>query len=86
MYKDKYHFIAILEYGDKGNVGVYFPDLPGCISGGDNTKEAVENAKEALSLHLYGMKEDKEEIPAPCGISEIKLEKNEISIMIEIYL
>lgn len=86
MYKDKYYFIAVLEYSEKGTIGVYFPDLPGCISGGENTEKAMENAKEALSLHLYGMEEDKEEIPSPSELSEIELGKNEIPTMVEIYM
>ena len=28
------------------------PELPGCCSAGDTEKEALENAKEAISLYL----------------------------------
>ena len=58
----KVSYYAVLEPADDG-VGVYFPDLDGCISFGDDADEAVANAHEALSLHLEGMAEDG--APAP---------------------
>ncbi len=86
MYHDKYRFIAVLEYSDKGTIGVYFPDLPGCISTEDTTEKAVESAKEALLLHLYGMEEDKEDIPEPSELKDLQLEKNELPMLIEVYM
>lgn len=86
MYPDTYRFIAVLEDGGKGTVGVYFPDLPGCTSGADNTNKAAESAKEALLLHLYGMEEDGDEIPNPSELKDIKLEKNEIPLLVEVFM
>ncbi len=86
MYLDRYSFIAVLEQGDEGTVGVSFPDLPGCISTGEGTTEAVKNAKEALCLHLYGMEEDGDNIPEPSDLSDISLEKNELPVLIEVYM
>ena len=46
------HYIAIIEdAGPDEAVGVWFPDLPGCISGGDDVDEALENAPEALAFY-----------------------------------
>lgn len=86
MYPDTYRFIAVLEDGGKGTIGVYFPDLPGCISGADNTNKAAENAKKVLQLHLYGMEEDGDEIPTPSNITDIHLEKNEIPLLVEVFM
>jgi len=58
------YFTAIIEAGGKSGYGVYFPDLPGCVSAGDTIEEAVRNAEEALSLHLRGIVEDGGDIPA----------------------
>jgi predicted RNase H-like HicB family nuclease len=58
------YFTAIIEGGGKRGYGVYFPDLPGCVSAGDTIEEAARNAEEALSLHLRGIVEDGDEIPA----------------------
>ena len=32
-----------------------FPDFPGCVTQGDTPQQAMENAIEALSLHVEGM-------------------------------
>lgn len=86
MYPDTYEFIAILDYSNKKTVGVYFPDLPGCISCEDNTQNAVKSAKEVLQLHLYGMEEDGDEIPAASDLTDIHLEKYEMPVLIEVYM
>lgn len=46
-----------------GAFGVWFVDFPGCVSGGKSRDEALENAYEALALHVAGMLEDGEELP-----------------------
>lgn len=86
MLPDRYHYIAVLEYAESGSIGVYFPDLPGCVSVADTTEKAIENAKEALSLHLYGMEEDGDDIPKPSELPQIKLNKNEIPTLIEVFM
>lgn len=60
------HYVAVIERGKSG-FGVFFPDIPGCTSGGDTVQEAAENAGEALALHL----EDDAERPAPTDIEDI---------------
>ena len=45
--------------------GVSFPDFPGCITAGKALEQAYRMAAEALGLHIAGMVEDGEEIPAP---------------------
>ena len=42
---------AIVERSRDG-FGVFFPDLPGCVSAGRTVQEAVVNAEEALTGHL----------------------------------
>jgi predicted RNase H-like HicB family nuclease len=58
-------YFAVFEPSSDGGYGVYFPDLPGCVSYGATYDEAEAMAKEALELHLYGMEKDSDEIPAP---------------------
>ncbi len=50
---------------------VFFPDFPGAISAGDDYEDAVLNATECLSLHLYGMMKDDEQIPEPTHMSDV---------------
>jgi len=50
------HYIAIIEdAGPDRAVGVWFPDLPGCTSGGDDIDEAMRNAPEALELYAENL-------------------------------
>ncbi|WP_462351033.1 type II toxin-antitoxin system HicB family antitoxin [Fusobacterium varium] len=83
--KDYYVYLSIFEYTENG-IGIYFPDLPGAVSFAENEEEAFKAAKECLELHLYGMEEEKEEIPAPCKIKDIKLEENEVPVLIKAFM
>ena len=61
----KVTYFAVFEPSTDGAFGVYFPDLPGCVSMGDNFEHAQRMAEEALGLHLWGMEKDGDVIPAP---------------------
>lgn len=83
---DRYIYIAVFDYDEDGYT-VTFPDLPGCITCGDDMEEAYMMAKEALELHLYGMEEDGDEIPVPSKPIDIKLDdKNKFTALIEAYM
>lgn len=57
-------FIIAIEPGnDTSAWGVVVPDLPGCFSAGDTLDEAMDNAHEAIDLHVKTMLEDGESIP-----------------------
>ena len=85
--KNNYAFIAILEYADDG-INVSFPDLSGCFTCADvgDTESALKNAKEALGLHLFGMEQDNEPIPKATPITKIKIEKNQIPALIDVFM
>ncbi|MDR1785452.1 MAG: type II toxin-antitoxin system HicB family antitoxin [Spirochaetaceae bacterium] len=59
----KYTYYAVFEPSTDGSYGVYWPDLPGCTSWGENLPRAQEMAKEALTLHLSQMIEDGDRLP-----------------------
>jgi predicted RNase H-like HicB family nuclease len=63
-------YIALIET-DTDGLSVSFPDLPGCVSGGDTLDHAVLMAKEALSLHLDGIVEDGQPLPDARSLAEI---------------
>lgn len=85
MVKDNYLFPAVLSV-DRDGISVEFPDLPGCLTCGQTEEEAVEMAKEALQLHLYGMERDGDEIPSPAKIVDLALEKNQFVVLIEAWM
>jgi len=58
-------YFAVFEPALDGSFGVYFPDLPGCISAGVGFADAIKNAEQGLGLHLWGMEEDGDDIPIP---------------------
>ena len=55
-------YTAIIERGPK-SFGVFFPDVPGCVSAGRTEQEVFANAEEALSLHLSEMMRVGEVLP-----------------------
>ena len=59
----KITYLAIFETDNTPGYSVYFPDVPGCVSCGDNIDHALLAAKEALGLHLYGLEKDGELLP-----------------------
>ena len=62
---NKLTYLAVCEPNKENGFGVYFPDLPGCVTYGSDIDDAKVNAKEALELHIYGMQEDGEVLPDP---------------------
>lgn len=65
------NYIALIHKDADSEFGVSFPDLPGCVSVGATLEEARANAEEALALHVDGMIEDGETIPAPSTLDEV---------------
>lgn len=65
-------YVALMHKDEGASYGVMFPDFPGCISAGDTPEEAFDNAREALALHVEGMRQDGEVIPAPRFLEAIK--------------
>jgi predicted RNase H-like HicB family nuclease len=85
MLRDRYVYPAVFHYSDDG-ISIEFPDLPGCLSFGDDDNEAIHNAKEALELHLYGLEEDSVHIPDSSHIQDIKLSEKETIILIDVWM
>jgi predicted RNase H-like HicB family nuclease len=67
------HYVAIIEdAGPDHAVGVWFPDLPGCTSAGDDIDEALRNAPEALELYAESFEADGKPLPRPRTLTELK--------------
>jgi predicted RNase H-like HicB family nuclease len=52
------------------NYSAYSPDLPGCIATGKTRKETEKNIKEAIGLHINGLKEEGLPLPEPASFTE----------------
>jgi len=57
-------YAIVIEKAD-GNYSAYVPDLPGCVATGATVAEIVSQIREAIMLHVEGMREDGEPIPPP---------------------
>ncbi len=64
-------YIAVLHEGEE-NIGVQFPDFPGCITVGKDLEDARKQAQKALQFHIEGMKEDGDPIPEPSSLDLVK--------------
>ena len=62
-------YAMIIETG-KQNYSAYLPDLPGCIATGKTVEEVRERMREAIELHLAGMREDGLPIPEPTTLAD----------------
>jgi predicted RNase H-like HicB family nuclease len=60
-------YVMIIETGKK-NYSAYLPDLPGCIATGKTLEEVRQRMREAIELHLAGMREDGLPIPKPTSL------------------
>ena len=85
MNPNNYAYPAIL-YSDPDGISIEFPDLPGCLPCAQTMEDAFRNAKEALGLHLYGMEQDGDPIPAPTPIQDIHPDDGGVIIMVDVYM
>ena len=85
MKKDTYSYIAVISFDDDG-ISIDFPDLIGCFTCAENDNEIFKMAKEVLGLHLCGMEKDNEPIPEPSALKDIKLENNETTVLIDVFM
>ena len=66
-------YVAIVEdAGPDQAVGIWFPDLPGCFSGGDDLDHALHNAPAAIGLYAEALAEDGRSLPPPRSLTELK--------------
>ena len=47
------------------NYSAYVPDLPGCVATGATMEETEQLIREAIELHVAGLREDGLPIPQP---------------------
>lgn len=82
---ERYVFPAVFTYETGQEISVVFPDLDVATSGTDDN-DALLSARELLGCALYGMEEDGEEIPSPTPLSDVKTNKNERAVLVDVYM
>lgn len=67
------HYVAIVEdAGADKAIGIWFPDLPGCFSAGDDIDDALRNAHKALALYAEAEAQEGRALPKPRSITALK--------------
>ena len=79
----KLFYPAIFHQAEEGGFWITFPDLPECMSQGDNMEQAYEMAVDALGLALTSRIAEKLDIPKPSEPYTIFTESDEICVVIE---
>ena len=74
----RYVYPAIFTPEEKG-YSVYFPDLEGCYTCGNDLQDALVMAEDILAFVLYDYEKGGRAIPLPTKREEIPLEKNEFT-------
>ena len=71
---NKLFYPAVFQKAEEGGFWVSFPDIPECLTQGDDMQQAYEMAVEALGLSLTTMQESGEGLPKASEPDEINAE------------
>jgi predicted RNase H-like HicB family nuclease len=63
------HYLTIIERAN-ANFSAYSPDLPGCIATGKTQADVTRNMRDAIEMHLQGLREEHLPIPEPSVVAE----------------
>ena len=72
---------AVFHTAEEGGFWVTFPDIPECMTQGDNMQEAYEMAVDALGLSLTSREAEREEIPKASSLDEVDAEDGTLVIV-----
>ena len=74
---------AIFHKAEDGGFWISFPDLPECLTEGNDMTQAYEMAVNALGLALTSREIENEPIPEPSAPSDIIVEKDSFLVVVE---
>jgi predicted RNase H-like HicB family nuclease len=57
-------YAVVIEKAE-GNYSAYVPDLPGCVATGVTVEEVEREIRDAIALHIEGLREDGITVPEP---------------------
>lgn len=60
-------YAIVVERAKRNHAG-YVPDLPGCVATGATIEETEQLLREAIELHVAGMRADGLEVPEPSSV------------------
>jgi predicted RNase H-like HicB family nuclease len=62
-------YVVVVEKGPN-SFGACVPDLPGCAVVGETREEALQLIREAVELHVSGLREHGDPLPEPVSTTE----------------
>lgn len=80
---NKLFYPAIFHKADEGGYWITFPDLPECMTQGDDIQHAYEMAFEALGLAITSRHLEQIPLPVPSEPFSTATTKNEFCVVIE---
>lgn len=78
---DRLFYPAVFHKAEEGGFWVSFPDIPECMTQGDNMQDAYEMAVDALGLSLSTMEEAGEVIPEASPLDCVDAEDGTLIIV-----
>lgn len=60
-------YAIVVEQAER-NCAAYVPDLPGCVATGATVEEAEALLREAIEVHIAGLREDGLPVPEPSSV------------------
>jgi predicted RNase H-like HicB family nuclease len=62
-------YAVVIERADDGGYGAWCPDLPGVVALADTEEDLLGEMRQAIELHLAGLREDGQPIPHPSTVA-----------------
>ncbi len=79
----KLFYPALFHKAEEGGFWVSFPDIPECLTQGDDMEQAYEMAVDALGLALTCREAEQHPIPSTSDPTQITLEQDAFLVVIE---
>jgi predicted RNase H-like HicB family nuclease len=78
----KHTYPAVFEKEAEGGYSIYFPDIEGCYTQGDDITEGMESAADALCLMLYELEKSGKPLPPMTNTNDISCGRDDIVTLI----
>lgn len=79
----KLFYPSLFHKAEEGGFWVSFPDIPECLTQGDDMEQAYEMAVDALGLALSSREKEKQTFPAASGPDAVIVEPDSFLVIIE---
>jgi len=62
-------YLIVIEGVEGENYSAYAPDLPGCVATGASLEQCEREMRDAIALHIGGLRETGQPIPEPSQLT-----------------